>query len=482
MKKWQSILVVFVLLIVLIVAYLYIKQNPKASDEAESTSIKESTKIELSNLNSDDITKIELISTERELIIARQGDNWTLNSDSRLNPSKSIIDTMASNLASISSDLLVEENVVEFSAYGLDNPHKAIVTLKDGQTHTFLMGNQTPTGEGYYFMKAGEKTVYMVGSRYKSIFYYNYQDLVEKEQIPNIDAEKLNYLYINQKGKPEIEIIRPEDETLNKYELWNSLAAWKITKPYKLARGIIANDDWTAIMQATTGFNTSVRAFVEPDPLDLSVYGLSEPELELLFKDSDGVETHLYFGTETENSTIYFKQADSSDVYTMSTSAVEQFKDMNLFSITDKFVSLFNIEDLDKLTIQSGDEITEFDITVTKTKEGEGDDARDITTISCKVGDKEYPEADFKKLYQNFIGISVDTQYNGEPVSGTPDISIKFSLSDGTVIEPKFYEYDDKYYIFSRDGVQEFLVNKRQFDNLFKRMTDFFDGKISESN
>lgn len=475
MKKWHSIVIVLVVLAILTGSYFYIKQNPKQSEEETTTA---NEKIEITKFDTETINKIELVSDERNLTITKQDDKWVLDGKTDIEANQSTINSMANSLSNISSTLLVEENVLEFSAYGLDNPHKAIITLADGSIHTFLLGNPAPTGEGYYFMKDGEKTVYMVSNSYKTNLYYTFEDLVQKEDIPTITVENLNYFYVSQKDKRPIEIIKLDADKNYKYELWNSLSLWSMTKPYKLQRGVAGNESWDSIVNATNGFNNAVKKFVANNPNDLSIYGLDNPNLEILLKDSDNVETHLYFGNAADENTIYFKQANSSNVYTMSKSAIEKFENIDVFSITDKFAILFNIEDLDKLIINNGNETTEFDITITKTTEGEGESARQLTSVGCTVDGKEYPEDDFKKFYQNVIGLSIDSEYNGEVVTGTPDISVQLQLSDGKTIEAKFYKYDDNFYIFDREGTQEFLISKRQLDNMFQRMQDFFDGTI----
>lgn len=472
MKKLRSIVIILVLLAILIGAYSYIKLNPK-QEEIEATTTKE--KIELLSLDSEAVVKVELFSDKPTLTIQKEDDIWVVNDRSDAKISQDLINSIVKTFSSIDAELLVEENATDLSIYGLDKPQKAIITSSDAKLYTILIGNETPTGSGYYFINEGQKTVYTVSYTYATPFDYTFEDLVEKEKIVDIDSEKLSYIYIAQKGKPEIEATRLDDTELDEYEMWNSLATWKMTKPYINPRSLVSNDILTNLTAATTGFNTSVKSFVENNPKDLSIYGLDEPELELWFKDSDNLQTHLFFGKQTEEGTVYFKQADSTSIYTMSTNAIDLFMNTKAFDVVDKFAMLISIEDINKIVITKDGKPTTFDITVTKQKD-ESD--KETTTISCSVDGKEYPEDDFKKLYQNFIGLMLDLEYKGDKVTGTPEISIAFHMINEKVLESKYYKYDDKYYIFDKNGTQEFLISKRQFDNVFERMSDFFEGTI----
>lgn len=472
MKKWHSVVIVLILLAILIGAYSYIKLNPK-QEEIESTTAKE--KIELLSLDTEAVMKIEIFSDKPTLTIGKEKDIWYVNNQYDIKISQNMIDSIVKTLSSINADVLIEENATDLSIYGLDKPKKAIITLVDGKSYTILIGNETPTGKGYYFINEGQTTVYTVSYTYANPFNYIFEDLVEKETIVDIDSQKLSYIYIAQKGKPEIEVTRLGDTELDKYEMWNSLATWKMTKPYIKPRSLVGNDTLTNLTSATTGFNTYVKSFVENNPKDLSIYGLDEPELELWFKDSDDLQTHLFFGKQSEEGRVYFKQADSTSVYTMSTDAIDLFMNTKPFDVVDKFAMLISIEDLNKIVVTKDGKATTFDITVTKEKDNND---KETVIIGCSVDGKEYPEDDFKKLYQNFIGLMLDLEYNGAKVTGTPEISITFHTIDNKVLESKYYKYDDKYYIFDKDGTQEFLVSRRQFDNTFERMSDFFDGTI----
>jgi hypothetical protein len=473
MKKMRGIVIVLVLLAVLIGAYEYIKLHPKQEETKTQT---QKQTINLATINSDDIVKLELISDVRKLVITKENESWILNGEKDTIASQNIIKSMTYTLADISANQLIEKDSKDLSVYGLDKPKKLVITLKDNTSYTLYMGNATPTADGYYLINGENKDVYMVAMKYKDPFNYTYQQLVEKETITNVTPEKLNYVYIAQKGRKVIEAIKPNEGAIDKYELWNSLATWKMTNPYFKPRGLASNDAWTALVTGMTGFNTSIRDFIVDKPSNLAVYGLDKPELELLFKDSDGVKTHLYFGSKAPDGTTYFMQEGSTKIYTVGTTAVDVYKNVEPFSITDKFAMIFSVDDVSNIVITKGNEKTEFGLTTTKSKDDTG---KETSTLKCVSGGKEYPEDDFKKLYQNLVGVMVDSEYKGEPQIGTPDISMKFTMTDGKVLEAKYYKYNDNYYIFDKNGTQEFIVGKRQFDSIFERIKDFFDGSIS---
>ncbi len=470
MKKWKSVVIVFALLAILILIYSYIKLNPKQSEKLSSETQQE--KIKLTQLDSTSINKIEIENNNGNIKLEKQNDKWIINDRNDINVLEDTINNIIDDLSSVESNLIVSESNDNLADYGLDNPSKVTITLSEGETYTFLAGNNSPTGNGFYFMNATDTKVYLLSNMYKDSFEYTFNDLIEKEKIPVVTTDNLNYVYIHKKNETPIEIVKP-DET-DYYKTWNSMYIWEITSPYSPSRALAMNEQWDNIIAEMTGFNSALQEFVTNNADDLNKYGLNELELELVLRDSDGVKNHLYFGTQANENTVYFKQADSNSIYTINKSTFDTFNDIDLFSITDKFTVLLNIQDVKQVVVQSNDEIYKFDLETVTQKDGD----TETTSIKCKVGDKEYPESDFKKLYQNLIGILIDTQYSGEKVAGTADINMKFYMNDGKLIESKYYKYNDKYYIFDRDGTQNFLVDKRQFDSLFEKISDFLNGTI----
>lgn len=473
MKKSYSIAIVSILLVLLIGTYFYIRSNPKQSEETASSE----PQIEIAKFDSATVSQIDIESNENKLNIVKENESWILNGNRDITASQSTIDGIANTMSDIEAGSVLQD-IESLSDYGLDNPKKLKLTLNDGKVYEFFMGNSTPTSGGFYFKMSEDEKIYIVSNRYKTPFEYKFEDLVQKEEIPSILLENLNYIYINQVGNLEMEFVKPDEDKIDKYRTWNNIATWEMTKPYKLVHAVGSNDIWSSVTSSIS-FNSAVRNFVSNNPDDLSLYGLNKPKLEILVRDKDGVENHLYFGNQSGDGNVYFKQANSKDVYTMSKSVVDVFMNLKPFDVVDKFNMLINIEDIQKIVINSDNKITQFDVTITKEK-SEEDSERENTKISCSVDGKEYPEDDFKKFYQNIIGITSDLEYSGETFTGKPDLTISLHMSDGNIIESKYYKYNEKYYVFDRQGIQEFLIDKRQIDNLFERLNDFLNGTISQ--
>lgn len=472
MKKVRSIIVVLVLLVVLVGAYVYVSLNQKDENIEESTT--SAATIELAAFDASSIVKIEMKSSERTLLLEKEEDIWIMNNNKDVEASQTLIGTVADTLSDIQATQLVEENAQDLSVYGLDNPYKTTITLSDGTTHTFLLGDEVPTGYSYYFALDGSNDVYIVKYSYKNSFKYTFEELVSKETFGNLDTSALNYMYINQEGRPVIELSKPGDTALDAYEMWHSLSLWKMTSPYEMPRGIATNDAWETLTSGLTVIASSVRNYITTNAPDLSVYGLDNPWLEVKFGDSNGGEIHLYFGGTCEaDSGIYFMQEGSKSIYTMAPSAVEPFTDVNAFDIADKMAMIISVADITQVTVTKAGEAIVFDVV--------SEDVDGTINVACTVDGKSYPEADFKKLYQNLIGLSLDSEYKGEKVTGTPDITVKITMKDGRELESKYYLYEQNknYYIFDKNGTQEFLIGKRNFDNLFERIDEFFNGTIS---
>jgi hypothetical protein len=117
------------------------------------------------DLNSQDVTRIEVEAQGKRAVVERGSDNvWRLVEPQAGEADNTTVDSAASRLAKLNATRKLD-SPGNLADYGLDNPStKLRLTVRDGATHEILIGAQTPDRNSYYTKKANEEAVYVVSS------------------------------------------------------------------------------------------------------------------------------------------------------------------------------------------------------------------------------------------------------------------------------------------------------------------------------
>ena len=130
----------------------------------------------------------------------------------------------------------------------------------------------------------------------------------------------------------------------------------------------------------------SIEDFVEDGVEDFAKYGLEDPSLELIIKDSENT-LHLLFGNEYDEDKIYFRTLDTDSVYGMKKSNIE-FAHVKPFDLVEKFAYIVNIENVDKLEIEGRGK--SYTLTLSReTQEAENEDEEDEVITTYMIDGKE---------------------------------------------------------------------------------------------
>jgi hypothetical protein len=147
-----------------------------------------------------------------EVTVARRGEaplvlrkdaasgNWQMVVDPPLATDAQQAMDVVTNVATISSDQLVEENATDLAQYGLE-PALFTLTLKDkaGKTQQLLVGDESPVGYKYYARRPNEKKVYAIAQYFKVGFDKRVADLQDKRLLV-VDEAKLARVEVTRGG------------------------------------------------------------------------------------------------------------------------------------------------------------------------------------------------------------------------------------------------------------------------------------------
>src|ERR1051325_6977876 len=132
--------------------------------EAKKASAKTSdTNPKILSVADDQIKEIRIEKAGAPPVVLARNDakKWQITAPKPLPADQDAAGQVASTLASLNSDKLIEENAADLAPYGLNNPSMNVTVLrKDGKSDPLLVGDETPTGSGAYVKLANDPRVF----------------------------------------------------------------------------------------------------------------------------------------------------------------------------------------------------------------------------------------------------------------------------------------------------------------------------------
>ena len=197
--KLQGLLLAVVLLAVL--GGLVWWSNKKQAS-ADSTK-KADTTTKLLSIPDDQFQNIRIKKVTGEVVdLDRDNGKWKLTEPKPLPADQDAVSGVVTNLSSLNTDAVIEENAANMKQYGLADPTLDItIKRKDGKTDEVQIGDDTPTGSGAYARLAGSPKVVTVASFVKTSLDKKPDDLRDKRLL-TFDQDKITRVNLQAKGQP----------------------------------------------------------------------------------------------------------------------------------------------------------------------------------------------------------------------------------------------------------------------------------------
>jgi len=141
----------------------------------------------------DQIRQIEIARKDGEPTVIRKNasNKWEMAAPKPLGVDQEAANSVASALASLSSDRLIEEKAADLAQYGLTAPAVVVsVAKKDGKTEKLLLGDDTPTGGGVFAKLDADPRIFTIATYNKSSLDKTWKDLRDKRLL-TFDSDKL---------------------------------------------------------------------------------------------------------------------------------------------------------------------------------------------------------------------------------------------------------------------------------------------------
>jgi hypothetical protein len=429
--KFNGLLIAAAVLAVLS-GVLYWSNHHKPADDAEASIKPAAPKI--LTLNSADITRIDVKKPDSDVTVIKSADKWQITAPQPLPADQTSVANLASSLSELNSDRLVEDKAADLARYGLTDPKLQIaVNEKDNKSQKLLIGDETPTNNGYYAKLDGDPRVFTIATYTRTGLDKTANDLRDTRLLP-IDEDKISRLELTA-NKEDIEFGRDKDR-------------WQILKPTPARADASAVDDLLSKLAGAKmelgpadDPKQTAAAFASAQPVATAkvTTDTGTQQLELRKNKDD------YYAKSSAVEGVYKVAADLAPALDKK---LDDFRDKNLFD--------FGYADPDKIEIHDGPN-THF-----ITKGGHdwfGPDGKklDGAAVTALLGDLRGLQA------TNFVSSGFTA----------PDLTVSVTANGGKDLEKVSIAKSQKDYLAQRPNDPTLYVLKpSDIDDLRKSLTD----------
>jgi hypothetical protein len=480
-------------LIVLIGIYFWYDNYQKSKEKAETE--KDQT-IELATVDTTQIDSLHYVKGDTDLTFVLKEDVWVEQKDKERPINQEHITSILNAIKELKANRLIMESPDNLSDYGLEQPQTVLtVTMTDQSIVTVKIGNKTTDSSGYYGLVNENSTVYLLPTELGSALQYNDMQMTALPESPSITAENITHIAIDKRTGEDYELLYSDEERLD--NTGSNMYAWQFLEPY--GEGYTADSTKVSDLQANyTTFN--YLNCVDYKGENLSKYGLEDPAASLLIgyfvsrtealptpeTDSktgekvtektykDPYVYKIYIGNQDEEGNYYVSIDGSDSVYTMSSDSVNSMLEVDAFRLLNPYILLPNLENVDQITAQVGNTTYQMGIDHKTTK---GVDGKEETTSTYSFNGKKAEEDAFKKLYQQFIGVTYDSQIPSDVKVGSdaPYMTLTFHIfgENERTVSASFLPYDDNFYVVKKADETRFFADKRAIEDIAKALSSF---------
>jgi hypothetical protein len=124
------------------------------------------TPIAFLNFNDSQATALQVqdVKTKQLTRVVRDGAGWKMEQPAQGPANAPPVENLLFDLAHLNADRKIE-SPGDLAEYGLNPPaYEITLTLQDGSTRAFQMGNQNPDKNFWYVMQSGDAAVYLIRS------------------------------------------------------------------------------------------------------------------------------------------------------------------------------------------------------------------------------------------------------------------------------------------------------------------------------
>jgi hypothetical protein len=283
---------VLVVLLGGLVGYIYFVDSKR---EPGGATVREKP---FTSLEADAIEEVQIKSADGETTRLQKADGkWQLVEPVQAAADTNEMTTIASSLASLEIQRVVDENASDLTQYGLEPARIEVAFRSKGEKdlRRVQLGEKTPTGSDLYARLPDQKRVFLVSSFLDSTFNKNTFALRDR-RILIFDRTTVDALELTSGA--------------SKIRLAKSGTDWRVASP------ISVRADGAAVEGAIERLNsTQMQGIVDPEGKNLAKYGLTKPTGTITVNMGSSSAT-LTLGS-TDNALLFAKDSSRPLVFTV---------------------------------------------------------------------------------------------------------------------------------------------------------------------
>lgn len=475
MKK-KTVKLVSAVVVLGVVSGAYVGVNSYVSSQEKKESEAEDTSVELTSLDTDNITSVAFTAGQDKVEFDKKDDTWSEKGDADFPVDQDTLNTAVGGVASLSAAQEISD-VEDLSEYDLDSPQNEItLTTDDGDT-VLQIGMENESTSQYYVRKSDDdKKVYLVDSSAVEPFMGTLYDFAESGTFPSVTSSTITEVKVDKEDGYEL--------TQDPDNLFWNISDGKTSEK--------ADTDKAGTVTSAIG-SLAYDSFVDYNCTDDSKYGFDDPYAVITAKyteDADSSDTEddseeeetktvtvdkeitIYVGDET-GSDRYVKVDDSKEVYTITEDSLTDILDSTVSDFYSLSVNYLSVNSLDSLEVKTPNGDHTVTVTRETTKDSDDEEAEETTTVSYKLDGADLDETIFTTFYNKLINMTAQQRLTEDYTpEGDPAYTFVFKDTDGNETTAEYYEYDTNFYA-AVVGDKVYLVNKmniRDMDEAYQKV------------
>ncbi len=498
MKK-KTVKFVSAVVVLGVVSGAYVGVNSYVSSQEKKESEAEDTSVELTSLDTDNITSVAFTAGQDKVEFDKKDDTWSEKGDADFPVDQDTLNTAVGGVASLSAAQEISD-VEDLSEYDLDSPQNEITLTTDDGGTVLQIGMENESTSQYYVRKSDDdKKVYLIDSSAVEPFMGTLYDFAESGTFPSVTSSTITEVKVDKEDGYEL--------TQDPDNLFWNVSDGKTSEK--------ADTDKAGTVTSAIG-SLAYDSFVDYNCTDDSKYGFDDPYAVLTAKyteeetveddsedessadseakkdssdtedDSEEAETKnvekeitICVGNET-GSDRYVKVDDSKEVYTITEDSLTDILDSTASDFYSLSVNYLSVNSLGSLEVKTPDGDHKVTVTRETTKDSDDEDAEETTTVTYKLDDADLDETTFTTFYNKLINMTAQQRLTEDYTpEDDPAYTFVFKDTDGNEITAEYYEYDTNFYV-AVVGDKVYLVNKMNVRDMDEAYQDVM-GKDKET-
>jgi hypothetical protein len=259
----------------------------------------------------DKVNQLQVKSSTGEVTTLRKGADgaWTITAPSQAPADRTAAGDIATSLANLEEDRVVDEAATDLKTYGLAPPQVEVTFHVEGEEEPkqLLVGDKNPSGLGLYAKLPGNNRVFLVTTGLETTIDKSSFDLRDKTVLA-FEQPKVTSIELVSSGQTT-RVEKAGDE-------------WKLVKPVQAPADFVGVSGLLGQLQSAQ--MTALKDRPE-DLKDLRQYGLDRPAAVAIIGTGDS-SLRLELGGTADEGSVWARDPSKAAVFSVNTSIADELK------------------------------------------------------------------------------------------------------------------------------------------------------------